>query len=230
MFVYSFYKFRKILDLQNKRKSLISKLNDLDIKGTILLSKEGINVNISQAEYLLDDALNIINNIVCLDNVHLNKSPSNHIAFTKLKVKIKNEIIKFNYSGNQRDSSKLKSVSPQDWDQLLDDDIQVLDMRNSFEYFLGTFNNAISFNLRNFIDLKDRQSELGKLDKKKKTAIFCTGGIRCEKAGRYLNDLGFEDVYQLKGGIINYMNNTRATSWKGDCFVFDDRIVLKSNL
>ena len=157
MFVYSFYKFIEIVDLSKKKELLISILNDLDIKGTIILSKEGINANISQTEYLLDDTLNIINNIVCLDDVHINKSPSNHIAFTKLKVKIKNEIIKFDYSKGLKDNSTLKSLSPEDWDKLLDDDIQVLDMRNSFEYFLGTFNNAISFNLRNFIDLKDRQ-------------------------------------------------------------------------
>ena len=227
MFVYSFYKFREIADLPNKRGLLISKLNNLDIKGTILLSKEGINANISQTEFLLDHAINIIDDIVCLDNIHINKSPSNYIAFTKLKVKIKNEIIKFEYSKGQKNKSKLKTISPKEWDNLLDDDVQVLDIRNSFEYFLGTFNNAISFNLRNFIDLKDRKSDLNKLDKKKKTAIFCTGGIRCEKAGKFLNDLGFEDVYQLKGGIINYMNTTRSTSWKGECFVFDDRIVLK---
>ena len=109
-----------------------------------------------------------------------------------------------------KDNSTLKSLSPEDWDKLLDDDIQVLDMRNSFEYFLGTFNNAISFNLRNFIDLKDRKNDLDNLDKKKKTAIFCTGGIRCEKAGKYLSDMGFEDVYQLEGGIINHINNKRS--------------------
>ena len=228
MFVYSFYKFIEIVDLSNKRELLISILNDLDIKGTIILSKEGINANISQTEYLLDDTLNIIsNNIVCLDDVHINKSPSNHIAFTKLKVKIKNEIIKFDYSKGLKDNSTLKSLSPEDWDKLLDDDIQVLDMRNSSEYFLGTFNNAISFNLRNFIDLKDRKNDLDNLDKKKKTAIFCTGGIRCEKAGKYLSDMGFEDVYQLEGGIINYINNKRSKYWNGDCFVFDDRIVFK---
>ena len=169
MFVYSFYKFREIADLPDKRGLLISKLNDLDIKGTILLSKEGINANISQTEFLLDHAINIIDDIVSLDNIHINKSPSNHIAFTKLKVKIKNEIIKFEYSKGQKNESKLKSISPKEWDNLLDDDVQVLDIRNSFEYFLGTFNNAISFNLRNFIDLKDRKSDLNKLDKKKKT-------------------------------------------------------------
>ena len=96
MFVYSFYKFIEIVDLSNKRELLISILNDLDIKGTIILSKEGINANISQTEYLLDDTLSIIsNNIVCLDDVHINKSPSNHIAFTKLKVKIKKDSKKY---------------------------------------------------------------------------------------------------------------------------------------
>ena len=109
----------------------------------------------------------------------------------------------------------------------------LIDTRNKYECTIGTFRNALNPNttkFREFPKWLDSQNFSDIYKKNKKVAMFCTGGIRCEKAGKYLNDLGFEDVYQLKGGIINYMNNTRATSWKGDCFVFDDRIVLKSNL
>ena len=111
----------------------------------------------------------------------------------------------------------------------LQNDAQIIDMRNNFEYNLGTFKGAINLCLINFTDLKDKTAELNKLDRKKKTAIFCTGGIRCEKAGKYLSDIGFENVYQLQGGIINYLNSTKNKYWKGECFVFDDRILLKGN-
>ena len=109
-------------------------------------------------------------------------------------------------------------------------EVQLIDMRNNFEHCLGTFRNSINLNLINFTDLKSRDDRLNELDKKKKTAIFCTGGIRCEKAGQYLNDIGFEDVYQLQGGIVNYLNETTNDFWMGKCFVFDDRILLKNNL
>ena len=121
--------------------------------------------------------------------------------------------------------SGLKSISPQKWEELLDEDVQLIDMRNNFEYSLGTFKNAIGLRLKNFTDLKDRSKDLEILDKNKKTAIFCTGGIRCEKTGLYLNKIGFNDVYQLDGGIVNYLDSSKKTNkWIGNCFVFDDRI------
>jgi UPF0176 protein len=184
-------------------------------------------VNISQEKYLLDLSIKDMNESINLTNVFINKTKSKEIAFQKIKVKIKKEIIKFNYSINNHNKQKkyLKSISPGKWEQLLDEDIQLIDMRNSFEYSLGTFKNAIGLRLKDFTDLKDRSSDFDMLDKNKKTAIFCTGGIRCEKAGIYLNELGFNKVYQLDGGIINYLNSSeKADKWIGNCFVFDDRI------
>tara|TARA_B100001057_G_scaffold306834_1_gene306934 strand:+ start:1301 stop:1984 length:684 start_codon:yes stop_codon:yes gene_type:complete len=227
MHVYSFYKFTKLNDLSKLRNSLYKCLDELNIKGTILISNEGINVNISQENSLLDDALKRINNFIDIENIFINKGSSNEIAFEKLKVKIKDEIIKFNSPIYEDNSDKLKTIDPDSWEKLLDENIQLIDMRNSFEYSLGTFSNAINLKLINFTDLRERKKILNKLDKSKKTAIFCTGGIRCEKAGRYLSSLGFDDVYQLKGGIINYLNSNK-NKWSGDCFVFDDRILIKN--
>ena len=227
MYVYSFYKFRKLDNLSLLKEEILSCMNKYSIKGTILLSHEGINVNISQEKYLLDLSIKDINKSIDLTNVFINKTKSKEIAFQKIKVKIKNEIIRFNCSINNYSKKKnhLKSISPGKWEQLLDEDIQLIDMRNSFEYSLGTFKNAIGLRLKDFTDLKDRSSDLDLLDKNKKTAIFCTGGIRCEKAGLYLNELGFNKVYQLDGGIINYLNSSeKAAKWIGNCFVFDDRI------
>jgi len=227
MHVYSFYKFTKLNDLSKLRNSLYKCLDELNIKGTILISNEGINVNISQENSLLDNALKRINNFIDIENIFINKGSSNGIAFEKLKVKIKDEIIKFNSPLYEDNSDKLKTIEPDSWEKLLDENIQLIDMRNNFEYSLGTFNNAINLKLINFTDLRERKKILNKLDKSKKTAIFCTGGIRCEKAGRYLSSLGFDDVYQLQGGIINYLNSNK-NKWSGDCFVFDDRILIKN--
>ena len=227
MYVYSFYKFRKLDNLSLLKEEILSCMNKYSIKGTILLSHEGINVNISQEKYLLDLSIKDMNESIDLTNVFINKTKSKEIAFQKIKVKIKNEIIRFNCSINNYSKKKnhLKSISPGKWEQLLDEDIQLIDMRNSFEYSLGTFKNAIGLRLKDFTDLKDRSSDFDMLDKNKKTAIFCTGGIRCEKAGLYLNELGFNKVYQLDGGIINYLNSSEKTDkWIGNCFVFDDRI------
>ena len=227
MYVYSFYKFHKLGNLSSLKEEILRYMNKYSIKGTILLSHEGINVNISQEKYLLDLSIKDMNESINLTNVFINKTKSKEIAFQKIKVKIKNEIIRFNYSINNYSKQKkhLKSISPGKWEQLLDEDIQLIDMRNSFEYSLGTFKNAIGLRLKDFTDLKDRSSDLDLLDKNKKTAIFCTGGIRCEKAGLYLNELGFNKVYQLDGGIINYLNSSeKAAKWIGNCFVFDDRI------
>jgi UPF0176 protein len=227
MYVYSFYKFHKLGNLSSLKEEILRYMNKYSIKGTILLSHEGINVNISQEKYLLDLSIKDMNESINLTNVFINKTKSKEIAFQKIKVKIKNEIIRFNCSINNYNKQKkhLKSISPGKWEQLLDEDIQLIDMRNSFEYSLGTFKNAIGLRLKDFTDLKDRSSDLDLLDKNKKTAIFCTGGIRCEKAGLYLNELGFNKVYQLDGGIINYLNSSeKAAKWIGNCFVFDDRI------
>tara|TARA_Y100000768_G_scaffold376426_1_gene348466 strand:- start:2915 stop:3598 length:684 start_codon:yes stop_codon:yes gene_type:complete len=227
MHVYSFYKFIKLNDLSTLRSVIYKCLDKLNIKGTILISKEGINANISQEYNLLDSALTKIGRHVNIRNVFINKNISNGIAFEKLKVKIKDEIIRFNDPLNDKCLDKTEMVEPNSWDKLLDEDIQLIDVRNDFEYYLGTFEGAINLKLINFTDLKERNADLNRLDKNKKTAIFCTGGIRCEKAGRYLYSLGFNKVYQLKGGIINYLNNNKS-KWSGDCFVFDDRILIKN--
>ena len=229
MFVYNFYKFISIPDLSIKKDILLKSLGHLNMKGTILLASEGINVNISQEKQLLDKALKVIDEQIPLGDIHINKTMTNDIAFQKLKVKVKNEIIRFNSLLNNSDKKNLKSIPPNHWDKIIRNDAQIIDMRNNFEYNMGTFKGAINLCLINFTDLKDKTDELDKLDKKKKTAIFCTSGIRCEKAGKYLSDIGFKDVYQLQGGIINYLNSTKNKYWKGECFVFDDRILLKGN-
>ena len=150
MYVYSFYKFHKLGNLSSLKEEILRYMNKYSIKGTILLSHEGINVNISQEKYLLDLSIKDMNESINLTNVFINKTKSKEIAFQKIKVKIKNEIIRFNYSINNYSKQKkhLKSISPGKCEQLLDEDIQLIDMRNSFEYSLGTFKNAMKHGSR----------------------------------------------------------------------------------
>ena len=122
---------------------------------------------------------------------------------------------------------KNKSLEPKDWDVLLEQETLVIDMRNRFEYLMGTFKNSESLNLLNFSDIEKSLKKIEDIDKEKDIAIFCTGGIRCEKASVALTNLGFKNVFQLKGGIINYLEKNESKGrWEGDCFVFDDRITL----
>jgi UPF0176 protein len=140
---------------------------------------------------------------------------------------VKDEIIKAGFSISEEVIVKNKSLEPKDWDVLLEQETLVIDMRNRFEYLMGTFKNSESLNLLNFSDIEKSLKTIEDIDKEKDIAIFCTGGIRCEKASVALTNLGFKNVFQLKGGIINYLNkNENKGRWEGDCFVFDDRITL----
>ena len=149
MYVYSFYKFQNISRLLPIKKDLLNSLRDLKVMGTILLSPEGINVNMSQSEKKLDKAVKIICNMLNIHDFHINKSESDFIAFKKLKVKIKDEIIKFNSAYRHELYNGLKSISPKKWDYLMTKEVQLIDMRNNFEHCLGTFRNSINLNLIN---------------------------------------------------------------------------------
>ena len=160
-----------------------------------------------------------------IKNIHINETKVNAKVFTKLKVKVKDEIIKIGFCASEQDVSKNRSLEPKEWDELLESKPLVIDMRNRFEYLMGTFKDSESLNLLNFSDLEQSLKDRMNLNKEKSIAIFCTGGIRCEKASMALNSLGFKNIVQLKGGIINYLDqNKNKGKWEGDCFVFDDRI------
>ena len=145
MYVYSFYKFQKLDNLSKLKEEIYNCLKKYSVKGTVLLSHEGINVNMSQRKYLLDLAIKDISKIINLTKVLINKSKTEEIAFQKIKVKIKNEIIKFDYSieSHNMKRSGLKSISPRKWESLLDEDVQLIDMRKYFEHELNTYKNAI---------------------------------------------------------------------------------------
>jgi UPF0176 protein len=226
--IISFYKFIKIEDTNSLRNLIFNYLEELGVLGTILIANEGINVNLCGGSDEIELSKKFITEQLCLESIHYNESNIDYQAFSKLKVKIKKEIIKVGLKISESDINKNEYLNPKQWDNLLDSKPIVLDTRNRFEYLLGTFENAKSLGLDSFSDFKEKVIESKRLDKKQDIAIFCTGGIRCEKASVILKNLGFENVFQLKGGIINYLNHNKNidSKWKGDCFVFDDRIIL----
>ncbi len=226
--IISFYKFIKVEDTNSLRDVIFDYLEGLGILGTILIANEGINVNLCGGSYEIELSKKFITEQLDLGLIHSNESNIDYQAFSKLKVKIKKEIIKVGLKISENDINKNEYLNPKQWDNLLDNKPIVLDTRNRFEYLLGTFENAKSLDLDSFSDFKKKVIESKRLDKKQDIAIFCTGGIRCEKASVILKNLGFENVFQLKGGIINYLNHNKNidSKWKGDCFVFDDRITL----
>ena len=229
--VFGFYKFIKLTSLKKNKTILQKILIKKNIKGTIIISREGLNGTISGKLIDIKFTIKKINQIFKFKKFDSeNTSKSNFQPFHKPKVKIKEEVVPMNLLLNKKIKKKDSHVEPKKWNRLIKDkNTLVLDSRKPFEYKVGTFKRSINPNVKNF---RDFPQFLNKLDKAKPIAMFCTGGIRCEKASVYLEKKGFNNVYQLKGGILNYLKkiDEKDSLWKGECFVFDNRISLKHGL
>ena len=228
-YISGFYKFKKIITINENKKNLQNYFIKNLIRGTIILSPEGINGTISSEKKNLDLAINKIKKIFKFNNFDsLNFSKSKFQPFHRGKVKIKKEVVPMGIKVLKR---KLKNqVEPINWNQLIKDEKTFLiDVRKPFEYDVGTFKGSINPEINNF---REFPKYLQNLDKEKNIAMFCTGGIRCEKASFYLQKKGFLNVYQLKGGIINYLKKVKKNKslWKGECYVFDNRVSIKHGL
>jgi UPF0176 protein len=231
MFIISgFYKFKN-LKLLNKNKLILQKLFvDNNIKGILIISSEGLNgtisgksKNISLTKKKIKSLFGIIN----FDSENLSKSKFQ--PFHKPKIKIKKEVVPMGLNISAK-NKKANYVEPLKWNNLIKDkNTFILDARKPFEYEVGSFKKAVNPKVKNFREFPEY---LNKLDKKKPVAMFCTGGIRCEKASVYLNQKGFKNIFQLKGGILNYLKKIKKkkSTWKGECFVFDNRVSVKHDL
>ena len=229
--VFGFYKFKKLQFLKKNKYLLQKCLIKHNIRGTIILAEEGINATIA-GEFA--DIIFIINKIKKTLDVKSfdseNTSKCKFQPFHRAKIKIKKEIVSMELSVSSKIKNKNNYIEPNKWNKLIKDkDTLVLDSRKPFEYVVGTFKKSINPKVDNF---RDFPKYLSKLNKKKPIAMFCTGGIRCEKASFFLKKKGFKNVYQLKGGILNYLKkvNKKKSLWKGECFVFDNRISVKHGL
>ena len=228
-YISGFYKFKKIINIKKNKKKLQNYFINNSIKGTIILSTEGINGTISAEKKKLDLAINQIKKTFRFDNFDsLNFSKSKFQPFHRGKIKIKKEVVPM---GIKVLKTKLKNhVVPTKWNKLINSkNTFLIDARKPFEYKVGTFKRAINPKVNNF---REFPRYLKNLDKNKTIAMFCTGGIRCEKASVYLGKKGFKNVYQLKGGIINYLKQIKKnkTLWTGECYVFDNRVSIKHGL
>ena len=229
--ILSFYKISKLNKLKIIKKNILKETNKLDIKGLIILSPEGINGTISGSHKKIKLTITKIKNILSIDRFDIqNKFNSKISPYTKNKVKIKDEVVPINEKINFKNFFNKKYLSPKKWDEFISKkNIKLIDARKPFEYKIGTFKNALNPETKNFRDFKNY---LSKFNKDESIGMFCTGGIRCEKASNYLNNKGFKNVYMLKGGILNYLNKTdpKKSKWNGECFVFDKRVTIKKNL
>ena len=228
-YISGFYKFKKIINIKKNKKNLQNYFVNNSIRGTIILSQEGINGTISGKKKKLDLVINKIKKIFKFNNFDsLNSSKSKFQPFHRGKVKIKKEVVPMGIKVLKR---KLKNhVEPSKWNKLINDENTFLiDVRKPFEYDVGSFNGAVNPQVNNF---REFPKYLKNLHKDKNIAMFCTGGIRCEKAAVYLQTTGFQNVYQLKGGIINYLKKIKKNKslWRGEWYVFDKRVSIKHGL
>ncbi|MSP10655.1 MAG: rhodanese-related sulfurtransferase [Pelagibacteraceae bacterium] len=229
--VVGFYKFKKVNFLKKKKELINDLLIKNNIRGTIIISQEGINGSISGKLKDIKNALKALKTIFIFSTFDSsNISKILFQPFHRLKVKIKKELVPMNISLSTHTKKKSSYIEPEKWNSLIkDENTLLIDARKPFEHALGTFKNSINPHVNNF---RDFPKFLNKLNKNRPIAMFCTGGIRCEKSSVYLEKKGFKNIYQLKGGILNYLNkiNSKISLWKGECFVFDNRISVKHGL
>ncbi|MDC0046396.1 rhodanese-related sulfurtransferase [Candidatus Pelagibacter sp.] len=229
--VFGFYRFIKISYLKKKKKLINEILIKKNIRGTVIISKEGINGTISGKGPDINTSINQLKKVLKFKDFNsINKSKSLFQPFHKPKVKIKSEVVPMNLKLDKMIQKKDSHIEPYKWNKLIKDKRTIIiDARKPFEYDVGTFKGSVNPRVDNF---RDFPKYLKKLKKNQPIAMFCTGGIRCEKASVYLEKKGFNNVYQLKGGILNYLKKTdqKKSLWKGECFVFDNRVSLKHGL
>ena len=228
--ILSFYKLKKLNKIKSLRKKIFDKIFENNVKGLVIISPEGINGTIAGKKKNIIIVSKYIKRIILIRSFDVqNRLNSNFVPFLKLKVKLKNEVVPINETYKFNQKNKKNYLSPRKWDQFLKvKGAKIIDARKPFEYEIGTFKGSINPNTKNFRDFKNY---LMGLKKNEPIGMFCTGGIRCEKASSYLDNKGFKNVYMLKGGIINYFNKTNPvrSNWLGECFVFDNRVTIKKN-
>ncbi len=222
----STYQFAELSDLKLLREKLRNQCNDRGLKGTILLSTEGINMFVAGARADIDELIAGLRAIPGLENLTPKYSESEHQPFSRMLVRIKKEIIAFGVEGinpARRTSPKLTAKELKQW---LDEGrpVTLLDTRNDYEVKLGTFRNALPIGIDNFRQFPEAVRQLPASMKEQPIVMFCTGGIRCEKAGPFMEREGFSKIYQLDGGILKYFEECGGDHYDGECFVFDQRV------
>jgi UPF0176 protein len=223
----AFYHFFDFPDFEAMRMPLYDRLNGLGIKGSLLITAEGVNSTMAGTRDAIDSFLGYLQNELIGAAVTWKESHADYQPFGKLRVRLKKETIGIGEPVSMKRFGQY--VEPKDWNALITrDDVVIIDTRNDYEVNLGTFEKAIDPNIPNFKHLPQWSRDNAESLKGRKVATFCTGGIRCEKYTSWLIDQGIEDVYHLKGGILQYFEDVpvEQSLWQGECFVFDERIAV----
>lgn len=235
--VAAFYKFVDLPDYNNLREDIYNFCSAHNILGTILLAEEGINGTVAGRHQDIDELVTYYNSSTeigdRLSNLEIKYSLSRYMPFLRLKVRTKSEIVTFNAPDISPERQTGTYVTSEEWNELINaTDTILIDTRNDYEYEIGTFRGAINPQTKSFTEFKNFVSRNLEHVRNKPVAMFCTGGIRCEKASSYLLSLGFQEVYHLKGGILKYLESIPETEslWQGDCFVFDERVAVGHSL
>ena len=231
--VATFYKFVALSDLEAKKKQILGSCRENQIKGTIILASEGINGTIAGTNKAIASILNLLHGIDGLADLEHKESTAQKLPFVRLKVKIKSEIVTLGIPEVDPNQQVGTYVDPQDWNQIISDpEVVVIDTRNDYEVGIGSFKGAKNPETESFREFPEYIADNLDPDNNPKVAMFCTGGIRCEKASSYMLSKGFKEVYHLKGGILKYLENVPPDKslWEGECFVFDERVAVKDGL
>lgn len=227
------YKFVELNNYEDLRQPLLDAMLANEVKGTLLLAREGINGTICGTQPQIDAVLAHLRADPRLIGVDHKESPSDGQAFYRTKVKLKKEIVTMGVDWIDPKKTVGNYVAAKDWNSLISDpEVLLIDTRNDYEFAVGTFAGAMNPKTDTFREFPDYVATHLDKTKHKKVAMFCTGGIRCEKSTAYLKELGFDDVYHLQGGILKYLEEVPAeeSMWQGECFVFDQRVTVKHGL
>ena len=226
------YKFEPLVDPIDLVSLYQQKCDELELKGTMLISKNGINFSLAGTQQATDTIIAFLEEDNRFLNIPLKVTYSETQPFRRMKVRLKKEIISLGRKDINPRELTGERISPQDLKNLLDnkEDVLVLDTRNEYETRVGKFENAIDLNLDTFRDFPEAIESLPEEYKDKQIVMYCTGGIRCEKASAVMMKAGFADVKQLEGGVLDYFKETGGAYWEGDCFVFDERVALDTDL
>lgn len=231
--VCALYHFVRLEDYKALRDPLLQLMQDKQVRGTILLASEGINGTIAGNREDIDAVLHWLKSDPRLTGLDHKESFDDEVPFYRAKVKLKQEIVTMGVEGVDPNRKVGTHVKPEEWNALIaDPDVLLIDTRNRYEVEIGTFANAVNPETDSFREFPEYVKANLDPEKHKKIAMFCTGGIRCEKSTAYLKEIGFDEVYHLQGGILKYLEAVPESEslWQGECFVFDNRVAVKHNL
>jgi UPF0176 protein len=231
--VAALYKFVTLEDFHELREPLLDQCLAAGVRGTLLLAREGINGTIAGARIEIDRVLSYLKADPRLADLEHKESFDDHVPFYRMKVKLKKEIVTMGVNGVNPNQRVGTYVKPEDWNALVNDpEVVLIDTRNDYEVGIGTFRGAVDPHTTNFREFPAYVRKHFNPQKNRKVAMFCTGGIRCEKASSFMLQEGFEEVYHLQGGILKYLEQvpSEQSTWEGECFVFDNRVSVDHQL